>query len=69
MTTTATAKIIIVDGQRFQVPIETDNEAIRAQLAATYPMVSTATIQAGKETIDGVEYPTVEFVKKVGTKG
>lgn len=64
-----TMKIIKVDGQPFQVPVETDNEAVRAQLAGSYPMVSTATIQLGKETIDGVEYQTVEFVKKVGTKG
>jgi hypothetical protein len=68
-TATPNVKIVIVDGNRFPVAIETDNEAIRAHLANTYPMVSTATIQKGKETIEGVEYQTIEFVKKVGTKG
>lgn len=65
---TPTQKIIIVEGQNFPVDIVTSNEDIRAHLAATYPMVAAATIQTGKKTIEGVEYHTVEFVKKVGTK-
>ena len=62
-------KIIIIDGNEFQVAADTDNEAIRAQLAQSFPMAQSATIQTGTRTLDGVEYQTVEFVKKVGTKG
>ncbi len=67
--TTATDKIIIVSGQEFRVPADTDNEAIRNQLRANFPDVGNATIQTGTKSIDGVEYQTVEFVKKAGTKG
>ncbi len=70
MTTTApTTKIIIVAGERFQVPAGTDNEAIRQQLAITFPDVANATITRGTATIDGVDYETVEFVKQAGRKG
>lgn len=65
MTTPAT-KIVIVAGQEFSVPAETENEAIKAQLLAMgFTDVASATIQKG--TRDGVE--TIEFVKKAGTKG
>ena len=62
-------KIIIIEGQRFEVDATADNEAIRQQLATQYPMAATATIETRTETIDGVERQIVEFVKKVGTKG
>ena len=62
-------KIIIIEGQRFEVDATADNEAIRQQLATQYPMAVTATIETRTETIDGVERQVVEFVKKVGTKG
>lgn len=65
MTTPAT-KIVIVAGQEFAVPAETDNEAIRQQLLTMgFADVASATIQKG--TRDGTE--TIEFVKKAGTKG
>lgn len=65
MTTPAT-KIVIVAGQEFAVPAETDNEAIRAQLLTMgFADVASATIQKGNR--DGTE--TIEFVKKAGTKG
>lgn len=67
--TTATDKIIIVSGQEFRVPADTDNEAIRTQLKANFPDVGNATIQTGKREIDGITYETIEFVKKAGTKG
>lgn len=66
----AATKIVIVAGQEFSVPAETDNEAVRQQLAGMgFADVAAATIQKGKKAIDGVEYETVEFVKKAGTKG
>ncbi len=34
-----------------------------------FPDVASATVQQGKKKIDGVEYPTIEFVKRAGTKG
>ena len=68
--TTPTTKIVIVAGQEFSVPAETDNEAIRTQLTGMgFADVASATIQTGKKTVDGTEYPTVEFIKKAGTKG
>lgn len=64
--TTGTTKIVIVAGQEFSVPAETDNEQIRTQLLAMgFADVASATIQRG--TRDGVD--TIEFVKKAGTKG
>ena len=69
MTTPAT-KIVIVSGQEFSVPADTDNEAIRTQLTGMgFADVASATIQTGKKTVGGVEYQTIEFVKKAGTKG
>lgn len=63
-------KIIIVSGQEFSVPAETDNEAVREQLKQMgFTDVATATLTKGKRLIDGVEIETVEFVKKAGTKG
>jgi hypothetical protein len=64
-----TEKIVIVSGQEFRVPADTDNEAIRNQLKSNFPDVANATVQKGKREIDGVEYDTIEFVKKAGTKG
>lgn len=70
MTTPAATKIVIVSGQEFSVPAETDNEAIREHLKANgFPDVAAATIQTGKRTVEGQEVQTIEFVKKAGTKG
>jgi hypothetical protein len=58
---------VIVAGQEFSVPAETENETIREQLKQMgFADVASATIQAGKKP-DGT--PTVEFVKKAGVKG
>ena len=66
----ATTKIVIVAGQEFSVPADTPNEAIRTQLTSMgFADVASATIQTGTRTIDGVETPTIEFVKNAGTKG
>lgn len=66
----AATKIVIVAGQEFSVPSETDNEAIRQQLASMgFADVASATVQRGKRTVAGEELETVEFVKKAGTKG
>lgn len=65
----ADTKIIIVEGQEFRVPSAMEIDAIRSHLATTYPSVTSATITKGKRTIEGEEYETIEFVKKVGTKG
>ena len=70
MTTTAATKIVIVSGQEFSVPADTDNEAIREHLKANgFPDVAAAQVQTGKRTVDGVEVQTIEFIKKAGTKG
>lgn len=70
MTTSQATKIVIVSGQEYSVPIETDNEAIRQQLAGMgFADVAAATIQTGKRTVDGQEIQTIEFVKKAGAKG
>lgn len=69
MTTPAT-KIVIVAGQEFSVPAETDNEAIRTQLVSMgFTDVASATVQSGSRLVDGVQVPTLEFIKKAGTKG
>lgn len=68
--TTATTKIVIASGQEFSVPIETDNEAIRQQLAGMgFADVAAATIQKGTRIVAGQEIETIEFVKRAGTKG
>jgi hypothetical protein len=64
-----TTKIIIVEGQRFSVPAETDIETVRQHLLPNFPGIAQASLQKGKETIDGAEVETIEFVKKAGTKG
>jgi hypothetical protein len=67
---TAATKIVIVAGQEFSVPSETDNEAIRSQLAGMgFADVASATIQKGKRKIGEEQCETIEFVKKAGTKG
>jgi hypothetical protein len=66
----AATKIVIVAGQEFSVPAETDNEAIRSQLAGMgFADVASATIQKGKRKVGDEELETIEFVKKAGTKG
>jgi hypothetical protein len=66
----AATKIVIVAGQEFSVPAETDNEAIRSQLTTMgFADVASATVQKGKRKVDDEEFETVEFVKKAGTKG
>lgn len=66
---TTGTKIVIAAGQEFSVDVSADNEAIRSHLAATFPEVATAEIRQTTRTVDGVEIPVVEFVKKAGTKG
>jgi hypothetical protein len=67
--TTPSHKIVIVSGQEFSVPAATDNEALRAHLAADFPDIASAKIKEGTRAVDGVSYPTVEFIKQAGTKG
>jgi hypothetical protein len=70
MTTSAATKIVIASGQEFSVPADTDNEAIRKQLAGMgFADVASATIQTGKRLVEGQDVQTIEFVKKAGTKG
>ena len=66
---TPTYKIIIVSGQEFSVPVETDNEAVRQHLTPQFPDLANAKIEPGMRDVDGVKVQTVEFVKKAGTKG
>jgi hypothetical protein len=70
MTTPASTKIVIVSGQEYAVPADTDNEQIRTQLTGMgFADVASAAIQKGKRTVEGQEVETIEFVKKAGTKG
>lgn len=70
MTTPQATKIVIVSGQEFSVPAETDNEAIRTQLSGMgFADVASATITKGTRDVDGQKVETIEFVKKAGTKG
>jgi len=62
-------KIIIVSGQEFSVPADTDVEAVRETLKPNFPDVANATPQKGKRMVDGLEVETIEFVKRAGTKG
>jgi hypothetical protein len=63
-------RIIILDGNEWQVPIMNDEKTVRdALVSAGFPNASNAEIKQGKKTIDGKEYETWEFIKKVGTKG
>jgi len=69
-TTTQATKIVIVSGQEFSVPADTDNEQIRQQLASQgFADVAAATITKGTRDIGGQEVETIEFAKKAGTKG
>lgn len=66
----AATKIVIVAGQEFSVPAETDNEAIRQQLTSMgFADVASATVQKGTRALGEERVETVEFVKKAGTKG
>lgn len=66
----ADTKIVIVAGQEFSVPANTDVEQIRQQLTAMgFADVAAATVQKGTRKVGEVTYETVEFVKKAGTKG
>jgi hypothetical protein len=61
-------KIVVVAGQRFEVPAATDNEAIRQQLLSMgFADVANAQIQTGTDADSGKT--TIEFVKRAGTKG
>lgn len=63
-------KIIIVAGQEFAVPAETDNEAVRQQLLSMgFADVASASLKTSTRTLEGQEVPVIEFVKKAGTKG
>jgi len=68
-TVTPPTKIVIVSGQEFSVPATATIDELRQHLAPMFPDVTTATPTHGKKTIDGVEYVTIEFVKRAGTKG
>lgn len=60
-------KVVIVAGNRFSVPRETATEAVRQQLLGMgFADVASAEAKEGKDT-DGT--PTLEFIKKAGTKG
>jgi hypothetical protein len=65
-----TMRIIILDGNEWQVPLEHDEKTVRDSLvSAGFPNAATAEVKPGTKTIDGQEYETWEFIKKVGTKG
>jgi len=66
----STTKIMIVAGQEFAVPAETDNEAVRQQLLSMgFADVASASLKTSTRTLEGQEVPVIEFVKKAGTKG
>jgi hypothetical protein len=60
-------KIVIVAGNQFSVPLATATEAVRQQLLGMgFADVASAEAKEGKSA-DGT--PTLEFIKKAGTKG
>jgi hypothetical protein len=60
-------KIVIVAGNQFSVPRETATEVVRQQLLGMgFADVASAEAKEGKSA-DGT--PTLEFVKRAGTKG
>lgn len=63
-------KIVIIAGREFSVAPDVPVETIRQQLvAAGFPDAASAEVKIGKRVVDGVEYQTVELIKKAGTKG
>lgn len=63
------SKIVIVAGDKFAVPLSTDNEQLRASLVPNFPDVRAAKIVLGETEYEGQIYASVEFVKQAGQKG
>lgn len=68
--TVAPYKLVIVAGQEWSVPTNTPNDEIKQQLSAMgFTDVANSKVKPGTREVNGVEIPTVEFVKEGGTKG
>ncbi len=63
-------KLVIVEGQRFLVAADIDNETVRQHLIRQgFANLAGAEIRTGTAQHDGRTLATVDFIKKAGTKG
>ncbi|MFN8504332.1 hypothetical protein [Kouleothrix sp.] len=66
----ATEKLVIVEGQTFVVDATIDNETIREHLIRQgFANLAGAEIRTGARQHQGQTVPTVDFIKRAGTKG
>jgi hypothetical protein len=66
----ATEKLVIVEGQTFVVDATIDNETIREHLIRQgFANLAGAEICTGARQHQGQTVPTVDFIKRAGTKG
>jgi hypothetical protein len=66
----ATEKLVIVEGQTFVVDATIDNETIREHLIRQgFANLAGAEMRTGARQHQGQTVPTVDFIKRAGTKG
>ncbi len=66
----ATEKLVIVEGQTFIVDAMIDNETIREHLIRQgFANLAGAEIRTGTRQHHGQTLPTIDFIKRAGTKG
>jgi hypothetical protein len=66
----ATEKLVIVEGQTFVVDATIDNETIREHLIRQgFANLAGAEIRTSARQHQGQTVPTVDFIKRAGTKG
>ncbi|MFV9506902.1 MAG: hypothetical protein AB4911_20310 [Oscillochloridaceae bacterium umkhey_bin13] len=66
----ATEKLVLVEGQTFVVDATIDNETIREHLIRQgFANLAGAEIRTGTRQHQGQTVPTVDFIKRAGTKG
>jgi hypothetical protein len=66
----ATEKLVIVEGQTFVVDATIDNETIREHLIRQgFANLAGAEIRTGARQHQGQTVPTIDFIKRAGTKG
>ena len=66
---TPATKLVLFEGHEFEVEATASDQEILDTLAREFPGVRGAEVRHGTRTRDGRTYATVEFVKRVGTKG
>lgn len=66
---TPATKLVLFEGHEFEVETTASDQEILDTLASEFPGVRGAEVRHGTRSRDGCTYATVEFVKRVGTKG